>query len=92
MGGRDGSDKRLLRGFGGTLEEVSLSDEARNRDRAGLLVGGDSRRSAGKSCLWIKQGWGGGGVIFFFSSILGIGGEAGECPLPKPLVCAELSF
>lgn len=51
MGGRDGSDKRLLRGFGGTLEEVSLSDEARNRDRAGLLVGGDSRRSAGKSCL-----------------------------------------
>lgn len=63
MGGRDGSDKRLLRGFGGTLEEVSLSDEARNRDRAGLLVGGDSRRSAGKSCLWIKQGWGGGGVI-----------------------------
>lgn len=39
MGGRDGSDKRLLRGFGGTLEEVSLSDEARNRDRAGLLVG-----------------------------------------------------
>lgn len=34
MGGRDGSDKRLLRGFGGTLEEVSLSDEARNRATA----------------------------------------------------------
>lgn len=31
-------------------------------------------------------------LIFFSKSILGAGGEAGECPLPKPLVCAELSF
>lgn len=83
MGGRDGSDKRLLRGFGGTLEEVSLSDEARNRDRAGLLVGGDSRRSAGKSCLWIKQGWGGGDVIFFFPPSLGLVGRQENAPSPS---------
>lgn len=81
MGGRDGSDKRLLRGFGGTLEEVSLSDEARNRDRAGLLVGGDSRRSAGKSCLWIKQGWGGGeGKQALFCG--GAGGFGGLLAVP----------
>lgn len=31
--------------------------------------------------------------LFFFSdSILEVGGEAGECPLLKPLVCAELSL
>ena len=38
--------------------------------------------------------WGVGSRSFFFfsKSILRIVEEAGECPLPKPLVCAELSF
>ena len=44
--------------------------------------------------LMLWRGFGIQLILFFFfpKSILEVGGEAGECPLLKPLVCAELSF
>lgn len=43
-------------------------------------------------CMVDSGGGLGSSSFFFFNSIRGAGGETGECPLPKPLVYAELSL